>query len=115
MCGFGARAVLLAGCGTLMGGDDGSSSMAYAMAYVALFPLDIWLYEAVLGTYLVWMYGHNVAYCYRDYADAFCNACCRLGHGVFWLGLGVICFVFDESLDTVAEAAAAGLTVSVTR
>lgn len=83
-----------------------SSDSASAAAYVTLFPLNIWLYEALLGHALGWFYGHNVAYCYGDYADAFCDGCCRLGHGVFWLGLGAACLCLQQPLEHAASALA---------
>ena len=67
--------------------------------YVVAFPLNIWLYEILLGHALTWLYGRNVAWVYADYADAFANDCCRLGHGLFWLGLGAVCVLTEAPLD----------------
>jgi mannose-6-phosphate isomerase-like protein (cupin superfamily) len=89
------------------------AAAAHAPVYVALFPLNIWLYEALLGHALVWLYGHNVAYCYDDYADAFCAGCCRFGHGVFWLGLGAAVLMVEAPVDAVANAAAAAVAAMV--
>ena len=36
--------------------------------------------------------GHNVAWNYADYSDAFGNGCARLGHAPAWLALGAVCF-----------------------
>jgi hypothetical protein len=56
------------------------------IAYVLLFPINIWVLEIIVGHFVICLYGHNVAWCYEDYADSFCNSCFRLGHGPFWLG-----------------------------
>ena len=90
-----------------------SSDYASAAAYITLFPLNIWLYEALLGQALGWFYGHNVAYCYDDYADAFCDGCCRLGHGVFWLGLGAACLCLQQPLEQAASALASFFTCTL--
>ena len=74
-----------------------------ATVYTSLFPLNIWIFEILLGHALVWFYGHNVAYCYDDYRDAFASGCCRLGHGVFWLGLGLVCWLLDGTLSDLAQ------------
>ena len=34
-----------------------------------------------------------MAWNYDDYADVLCNGCIRIGHGVWWLGLGAIAYV----------------------
>ena len=47
--------------------------------------------------------------CYHDYADAFANGCCRLGHGVFWLGLGAVCLLIDARIDALTDALATGV------
>ena len=47
----------------------------------------------VQGHAIAALYGRNVAWCYRDYVDARCNDCIRLGHGPFWVGLGAVCWV----------------------
>mgnify|MGYP002631352688 CR=1 FL=1 len=62
------------------------------VAYVLLFPLNVWLLEIVVGAAIIWVHGHNVAWCYADYADAFANGSARLGHAPAWLALGVACF-----------------------
>ena len=77
--------------------------------FVALFPLLIWLYEIILGHVLIWLFGRNIAWCYEDYADAFCTACARLGHGPFWLALGAGFLGLQPALVGASEAAAAGV------
>ena len=62
-------------------------------AYVLLFPLNIWLLEIVLGRLIAAVHGHNVAWCYHDYSDAFGWGCARVGHAPVWLVLGAICWV----------------------
>ena len=44
-----------------------------------------------MGHAIIWLHGHNVAWCYADYADAFWNGCARLGHAPAWLVLGAVC------------------------
>ena len=88
-----------------------ASALAFSICAglsAGLCALNIWLYEGVLGHALIMLYGHNVAYCYDDYADAFCNGCCRLGHGVFWLGLGAACLALEAPLERAAAAVADG-------
>lgn len=68
------------------------------VAYVLCFPLNIWLLELVLGAVFTWVYGHNVAWNYRDYADAYVDGCVRVGHGLCWLVLGAACYVFYPAL-----------------
>ena len=60
------------------------------LLYILLFPLNIWLLEVVEGHLIMWTYGHNVAWCYLDYADCALNGCVRLAHAVCWLLLGSI-------------------------
>ena len=74
--------------------------------YIALFPVNVWLLEIVVGQALTWLYGHNVAWCYADYADAYCAASFRIGHAPFWVGLGAICWVTFQPLVTVTSGAA---------
>jgi hypothetical protein len=58
-----------------------------------LFPLNIWVLEVVVGHAIMLVFnGYNVAWNYDDYADVMCNGCIRIGHGVWWLGLGAICY-----------------------
>ena len=61
--------------------------------YVLLFTFNVWLLEVVVGFTIIWVHGHNVAWCYLDCADEFLNGCIRLGHGIWWLGLGCACYV----------------------
>lgn len=60
-----------------------------------LFPFNVWLLEIVEGHLIIWIYGHNVAWCYLDYDDCYCNGCIRLGHAIFWIGLGAtVCVIY---------------------
>merc|ERR1712039_912954 len=59
--------------------------------YVLFFPLDVWLLEVVLHYAIVFIWGHNVAWCYKDYADEFLDGAVRVGHGAAWWVLGVFC------------------------
>ena len=73
-----------------------------AVAFIALFPLNIWLLEVVEGHAIAYVYGRNVAWCYADYSDEFYHGWLRLGHAVWWLGLGAICFVLYPILQAAA-------------
>ena len=77
------------------------------LLYVLLFPCNVWWLEVVVAYVLIWLYGHNVAWCYDDYSDAFCHASFRLGHGLFWLGLGAICLHLYPLLIETTDSAAA--------
>lgn len=78
--------------------------------YVLCFPLNIWVLELVLGSVFWWVYGHNVAWNYLDYADAYCSGCIRVGHGLFWLVLGVVCFTAYPTLCEATRVIADPLT-----
>ena len=60
--------------------------------YLLLFPINVWVMEVVMERLIVLVHGRNVAWSYLDYADELLHGCVRLGHGVFWLVLGVIAF-----------------------
>ena len=62
--------------------------------YVLLFPANIWLLEIVQGTAIHWIYGRNVAWCYADYADELFGGLIRLGHAIWWWGLGAVLWLF---------------------
>lgn len=62
--------------------------------YVLLFPANIWLLEIVQGTAIHWIYGRNVAWCYADYADELFGGLIRLGHAIWWWGLGAALWLF---------------------
>lgn len=63
------------------------------LLYVLFFPLNVWLLELVEGALIVWVFGHNVAWCYLDYADEFAWGWLRVGHAVWWWGMGVACLL----------------------
>ena len=60
-----------------------------------------------MATAITWLFGHNVAWCYDDYADALCGGALRLGHGAFWLALGGGCLVGYPALVEATDGAAA--------
>ena len=62
------------------------------VAYVLCFPLNVYMLELVQDELLVALYGFNVAWCYKDYADELCNGVIRLGHAPLWLLLGLVCW-----------------------
>lgn len=61
---------------------------------MSLFPMNIWLLEIVQGLAIQWIYGRNVAWCYADYADELFNGLIRIGHAIWWWGLGVALWLF---------------------
>mmetsp|Transcript_1070 Transcript_1070/g.2009 ORF Transcript_1070/g.2009 Transcript_1070/m.2009 type:complete len:209 (+) Transcript_1070:21-647(+) len=61
--------------------------------YILLFPLNIWLLEIVQGAVISFIFGHNVAWCYADYADELCFGFIRVGHAIWWWSLGAVLFV----------------------
>lgn len=74
------------------------------VAYILLFPMNIWILEVVEGGLLMWVYGRHVAWNYSDYSDCFCFDCCRLGHAPFWLGLGAACYFAYPMLQSVTTS-----------
>lgn len=76
---------LLDGYGSLIGRRP--------VPYVLLFPLNVWLLEAVEHFCIIKpIFGRNVAWLYLDYADEFIQGAARLGHGIFWLALGAFLY-----------------------
>ena len=72
--------------------------------YVLLFPLNIWILELVLDRVFIMVYGRNVAWCYCTYDDSYFGGAVRLGHGIYWIGLGVFCRFAVPMLIQVTEA-----------
>eukprot|EP00405_Crypthecodinium_cohnii_P044186 CAMPEP_0206569440 /NCGR_PEP_ID=MMETSP0325_2-20121206/26440_1 /ASSEMBLY_ACC=CAM_ASM_000347 /TAXON_ID=2866 /ORGANISM="Crypthecodinium cohnii, Strain Seligo" /LENGTH=231 /DNA_ID=CAMNT_0054073031 /DNA_START=73 /DNA_END=765 /DNA_ORIENTATION=+ len=60
---------------------------------ILAFPLNVWLLEVVQGYFIIWLYGHNVAWNYLDYDDSYFHGAARLGHAPCWVGLGAICWL----------------------
>ena len=69
-----------------------------------LFPLNVWFLEIVEELFLIRpVYGRNVAWCYRDYADEYLEGCVRLGHAPAWWLLGaVVYFTYPTFLSSVS-------------
>lgn len=63
------------------------------LAYILLFPVNIWVLEVIVGYLIIFLWGYNVAWEYSDYSDSYISGCIRIGHGVWWLGLGGICYI----------------------
>mmetsp|Transcript_43643 Transcript_43643/g.114702 ORF Transcript_43643/g.114702 Transcript_43643/m.114702 type:complete len:233 (+) Transcript_43643:35-733(+) len=76
--------LLLDGYGWLLEGQ-------HSILYVAAFPVNVWVLELIIGLMIIWFHGHNVSWCYADYADAFAFGQARLGHAPAWLTLGWGC------------------------
>ena len=87
----------------------GQQLAAQPALYVACFPLNIWLLEVIVAGVITWLFGHNVAWCYDDYADAMCGGAFRIGHGAFWLVLGAGCLACYPALVDATDGAAAWL------
>jgi hypothetical protein len=66
--------------------------------YVLLFPFNIWLLEIVLDNIFQAIYGRNVAWCYHSYKDSKLNGIIRIGHGKFWVLLGIACYIIYPPL-----------------
>ncbi len=82
------------------------------LLYVAAFPLNVWLLEVVEEWAILRpLFGHNVAWCYRDYTDEFLLGCVRLGHGVAWWGMGAALWLVYPPLAAWSETAAAALII----
>ena len=66
--------------------------------YVLLFPINIWLLEIILDGIFQLIYGRNVAWCYHSYDDSKLNGIIRIGHGKFWILLGIVCYLMYPTL-----------------
>ena len=66
--------------------------------YVLLFPINIWLLEIILDGIFQLIYGRNVAWCYHPYDDSKLNGIIRIGHGKFWILLGIVCYLMYPTL-----------------
>ena len=73
------------------------------IVYVLFFPVNIWLLEIVLNHLFRLIYGRNVACCYHSYEDSKLNGVIRVGHGKFWLLLGIACHVIYPTLKYLTE------------
>jgi hypothetical protein len=73
------------------------------VVYVLLFPCNIWLLEIVLDRLYLIIHGRNVAWCYHEYSDCAVGGCIRLGHGVYWLAMGVLCLLIYEPMRDFSE------------
>ena len=74
--------------------------------YILLFPLNIWILELIQGLAISYIFGYNVAWCYADYADEFCFGFARIGHAVWWWGLGLLLYVFYPTFHALCEMVA---------
>lgn len=70
----------------------------YITLYILLFPFNIWILEIILDILFNLLYGRNVAWCYHEYNDSKINGVIRIGHGKFWIFLGIICYFFYPPL-----------------
>ncbi|CAE7875776.1 CRWN1, partial [Symbiodinium microadriaticum] len=80
--------------------------------YILLFPLNIWMLEIVQGILICFTFGHNVAWCYADYADEFFWGFARVGHAIWWWGLGFLLWMFYPSLYVVTNQIAGPYNVA---
>ena len=84
--------VALRACGL----DDGLFPFVFA------YPLNIWLLEILQHLFILTpIWGHNVAWCYSDYADERLGGVIRLGHAPAWWMLGALVFVGKEVLEAL--------------
>ncbi len=84
---------------------DGYGFLFYEnfIVYVLFFPVNIWLLEIVLNHLFRLIYGRNIAWCYHSYEDSKLNGVIRVGHGKFWLLLGIACHVIYPTLKYLTE------------
>ena len=73
--------------------------------YILLFPLNIWILELVQGSFISYIFGQNVAWCYADYADEFCFGFARIGHAIWWWGLGLLLYTSSPILHSLSQGA----------
>ena len=76
----------------IFGQEDVTTPLA--LLYIVLFPINVWILEIVLDQWYLLIYGRNVAWCYCTYSDSYVGGVVRLGHGIFWLLMGVGCCRF---------------------
>jgi len=74
-----------------------------ALVYVLLFPFNVWLLEIVLDQWFVLIYGRNVAWCYCTYSDSYVGGSVRLGHGIFWIVMGMGCLAVYPTLRSLTD------------
>ena len=79
------------------------------VVYVLCFPFNIYLLEVVVGHYLIWLHGYNVAWCYLDYSDAMFNGTIRIAHAPFWMALGCFTCLVYPMLTVWTDAASTAL------
>ena len=87
------------------GGQSGGGVIP-TILYVILFPFNVWLLEIVLDRIFVISYKRNVAWCYCTYSDSACGGALRLGHGIWWLLMGVACRMLFPLLRSYTNALA---------
>lgn len=83
--------------------------ITYSFLRVIMFPLNIWMLEIIQGYWLIWMFGRNIAWTYKDLDDAMFHGNIRLNYLFPWLllGLGV-----EVGWDPVLEIAVQMLIVN---
>ena len=75
-----------------------------ALAYVLVYPINIWLLEIVMGYFCTWIYGRNVAWKYST-RDSLFHGNIRLLHAPYWSVIGAILYISEPivmpTLETV--------------
>ena len=71
--------------------------------------------EVIVGYSLIWVHGHNVAWCYADYVDSFGGGQCRVGHAPAWLALGAVCHLAHPPSAIASEHAVGALHALATQ
>jgi hypothetical protein len=95
------------------GGGGGGGGVVATLLYVLFFPLNVWVLELVLDRLFILCYTRNVAWCYCTYSDAACGGALRLGHGVWWLLMGVGCRIGFPLLQAYTNELANGASRGV--
>lgn len=75
-----------------------------ALAYILVYPLNIWVLEIVMGYFCMWVYGRNVAWTYTT-RDSLFHGNIRLFHAPHWSVIGAILYASEPIVMPALEAA----------
>ena len=70
--------------------------------YILCFPFNIWLLEIIMGYFLIWLYGTNVAWTYVGCDDALFHGNIRSSMYGKWCGLGAAAFLIYPVINDYA-------------
>ena len=93
-------------------GSSSSSSSSGGpgfLPFVLLYPLNIWLLEVLQQLFILTpIWGHNVAWCYKDYSDEFLGGAIRIGHAPAWWALGAAVWYGKGAIEAIARTVLGG-------